>query len=116
MAYKISQSKKRRVALNRRANGTFGPWKGGKTKAQLKKKKNPFKGIAIHIGKEFVKQHGHKARVGSICRFKKLDGSFHRQAEWYVKTKHGWRKTRTRQRKPTRSQIINILKISRKGQ
>jgi len=116
MAYKISQSKKRRKALNRRADGTFGAWKGGKTKAQLKKKRNPFKGIAIHIGKEFVRQHGRKARVGSICRFKKSDGSFHKQAEWYVKTKYGWRKTRTRQRKPTRPQIARILKISRKGQ
>jgi len=116
MAYKISQSKKRRASLNRRPDGTFGPWKGGKSKAQLKKKSNPFKGIAIHIGKEFVRQNRRKAKVGSICRFKKMDGSFHRQAEWYVKTKHGWRKSRTRQRKPKRSQIVNILKISRKGQ
>jgi len=115
MAYKISQSKKRRSALNRRPDGTFGPWKGGKTKARLKKKSNPFKGIAIHIGKEFAKQHGRRARVGSIVRFRKSDGSFHRQAEWYVKTKNGWRKTRTRQRKPTRAQLTRILKISRKG-
>jgi len=116
MAYKISRSKKRRSSLNRRSNGTFAPWRGGKTKAQLKKKRNPFQGIAIHIGKEFVKQHGRKAKVGSICRFKKSDGTFHKQAEWYVKTKSGWRKSRTRQRKPTRTQIARILKISRKGQ
>ena len=116
MAYKISQSKKRRSALNRRPDGTFGPWRGGKTKAQLKKKRNPFQGIAIHIGKEFARQHGRTARIGSICRFKKSDGSFHKQAEWYIKTPHGWRKSRTRQRKPTRDQIVKILKISRKGQ
>jgi len=69
---------KRKRALNRRANGTFGPWKGGKTKSQLKKKENTFQGIAIHIGKEFKKQHGRKAKVGEVVRTKRQDGEYHK--------------------------------------
>lgn len=115
MAGKIRGSAKRARALNRRKDGTFGPWKGGLKKSQLKKKSNTFQGIAVHIGKEFKRQRGRVAQVGEAVRFKKSDGSYHKQAEWYVKTKFGWRKARTGQRKPTQSQITNILKISRKG-
>jgi len=115
MTGKIKAGSKRARAMNRRANGTFGPWKGGLKKSQLKKKKNRFHGIAIHLGKEFKKQHRRLARIGDIVRFKKSDGTYHKQAEWYVKTKFGWRKARTGQARPSENQIITVLKTSRKG-
>ena len=48
--------------LTRRKNGTFKVWKGGKKKSELKKKRNSFQGIAIHIGYQFKKQNGRKAK------------------------------------------------------
>lgn len=115
MPGKIKPGSKRARAMNRRADGTFGPWKGGLKKSQLKKKKNTFRGIAVHVGKEFKRQRGKVAKVGDIVRFKKSDGTYHKQAEWYVKTKFGWRKARTGQARPSAKQIITVLKTSRKG-
>ena len=83
---------KRESRLIRGADGKFKEWTGGKTKAQLKKKENTFQGIAIHIGKEFKKQYGRVAKVGDCVRFKTKDGSYHKQAFWYIRTKFGWRK------------------------
>jgi len=83
---------KRESRLIRNEDGTFKKWTGGKTKAQLKKKQNNYQGIAVHIGKEFVKQNKRIARIGDCVRFKTKDGSYHEQAFWYVKTKFGWRK------------------------
>lgn len=106
-------TKKRRRACVRDRKGRFKLWRGGRTKAQLKKKKNTFQGIAVHIGKEYVRQHGRPARVGAIVRKKKSDGSFHRGAFWYVKTPNGWRKAG--QRKPSRAKIRALCRRSRKG-
>ena len=111
----IKPGSKRARAMTRRPDGTFGPWKGGQRKGQLKKKANTFHGIAVHIGKEFKRQHGRPAKVGDIVRFKRSDGTYHKQAEWYVKTKFGWRKSRTGQKRPGAGQIRKILTISRKG-
>ena len=115
MPGKIKAGSKRAKSMQRRADGTFGPWKGGLKKSQLKKKENTFQGIAVHIGKEFKKQHNKIAKVGNVVRFKKLDGTYHLQAEWYIKTKFGWRKTRTGQRKPNDYEAKQVLKTSRKG-
>ncbi len=104
---------KRQRACMRRRDGTFKKWRGGRTKAQLKKKRNTFQGIAVHIGKEYVRQHGRPARVGAIVRKKKLDGSYHRGAFWYVRTPNGWRKSGPR--KPTRAKIRALCRRSRKG-
>lgn len=106
---------KRKKHLNRRKNGTFGPWKGGKKKSQLKKKRNSFQGISIHLGKEFKRQHGRTMKPGDIVRTKKKDGTYHKQAEWYVKTPHGMRKSRTQFKRPTKAQIKNVIKNSRPG-
>lgn len=115
MPGQIKAGSKRAKSMNRRANGTFGPWKGGLKKSQLKKKENTFQGIAVHIGKEFKRQRGRVAKVGDIVRFKKLDGTYHKQAEWYVKTKFGWRKSRTGQTRPNHWGITAVLNSSRKG-
>jgi len=115
MPGKIKAGSKLAKSMNRRADGTFGPWKGGLKKSELKKKENTFQGIAVHIGKEYKRQWGKVAKVGNVVRFKKLDGTFHKQAEWYVKTKFGWRKSRTGQTIPNWRQIQTVLKTSRKG-
>ncbi len=104
---------KRARRLKRRADGTFKTWTGGRTKSELKKKQNNFQGIAIHIGKEYRRQHGRVGKVGAIVRRKKADGSYHRGAFWYVRTKHGWRKSGPS--KPTRARIRRICKTARKG-
>lgn len=103
---------KRAARCRRRADGTFREWTGGKTKAELKKKENTAHGIRVHIGKEFVRQHGRTARVGECVRFKTKDGTYHEQADWYVRTPHGWRDTGSN-RKPTRTQIKRICDRAR---
>ncbi len=110
---KLTKARKRK--LTRRADGTFKSWKGGKSKGQLKKKKNTFQGIATHIGLEYKRQHGRVAKVGDIVRTRKLDGSFHKGAFYYIKTRNGWRKSPTATRKPTKAQIRRVDKNSRKG-
>ncbi len=82
----------RKKACIRNSDGTFKRWKGGKKKSELKKKENLVKGIKIHIGKEFVRQHKRIAKVGDIVRTKKSDGTFHKGAFWYIRTKKGWRR------------------------
>jgi len=66
--YSPAWTKKRQKAVVRRKDGTFKVWKGGKRKQDLKKKRNNFHGIAIHLGKEFSRQHGRPAKVGEIVR------------------------------------------------
>ena len=107
-------TKARQRAAVRRADGTFKKWRGGKTKAQLKKKRNTFQGIAVHIGKEFRRQRGRRARIGDIVRKKNKDGSYHRGADWYVKTKHGWRDTGSPIR-PSAAKIKRLCARARKG-
>lgn len=107
-------TKKRKRACIRRADGTFKKWRGGRTKSQLKKKRNTYQGIAVHIGKEFFRQRRRRARTGDIVRKKKKDGSYHRGADWYVKTKYGWRDSGS-PIKPTRAKIRRICARSRKG-
>lgn len=97
---------KRKAALNRGPDGRFKAWRGGQKKADIKKKNNTFQGIKVHIGKEFKRQHGRKAGIGSIVRTKKSDGSYHKQAYWYIKTVKGWR--RTTQRKPSKAMIKRV--------
>jgi len=99
-------TKKRRRALKRNPDGTFKEWKGGRKKSELKKKSNTFQGIKVHIGKEFKRQHGRKAGLGSIVRTKKKDGNYHKGAFWYIKTKKGWR--RLGERKPSKALIKRV--------
>ncbi len=103
----------REKALNRRPDGTFDEWKGGRKLKDLKKKQNNFQGIAIHIGKEFNRQNKRNATTGEIVRTRKKDGSFHRGAEWYIKTGKGWRKFGPK--KPNKTQIKIFNEVSRKG-
>ena len=100
----MTLSRKRK--LTRRSDGTFQNWMGGKTKDQLKKKQNNFQGIAIHIGKEFTKQNNKTAQTGDTVRFKTLSGKHHKQAEWYVKTKYGWRKHGPA--KPSKTYLVKV--------
>ncbi|RKY11461.1 MAG: hypothetical protein DRP65_04160 [Planctomycetota bacterium] len=105
---------KRRRACVRDSKGRFKKWRGGRTKAELKKKRNSFQGIAVHIGKEYRRQRGRPAKVGAIVRTKRKDGGYHKGAMWYVKTKYGWRKTGSTTR-PSKATINRICKRARAG-
>jgi len=108
-------TQKRQRACVRGKDGRFVRWKGGRTKSQLKKKENTFHGIAVHIGREFIRQRGRTARVGETVRTKTKSGSYHKQAMWYVRTPHGWRRTGST-RRPTVAQIEALCKRARRGQ
>ena len=103
-------------ALTRDAKGHFKKWKpaAGKKKdtSRNAKKGNDFHGIKTHIGKEFERQKGRVAKVGDIVRTKKTDGTYHKGAFWYIKTRKGWR--RFGLKKPTRAQIIKAAVIGLK--
>jgi len=105
-------SEKRRRLVRRRPDGTFKEWPGGKRKSQLKKKRNTAHGIRTHIGKEFIRQHGRRAKVGECVRTKTKSGRYHKQADWYVRTPHGWRDTGS-QRKPGPSEIRRLCQRAR---
>lgn len=94
-------------------DGKFRNWIGGYRKQDLKKQVNNFQGIATHIGKEFVRQTGRVAKIGDIVRKKKSDGTYHKGAYWYVRTRFGWR--RAGMKRPTAAEIKEILKKARKG-
>jgi len=106
---------KRASKCVRNSDGTFRKWIGGKTKSQLHKQENNYQGIAIHIGKEFKRQHGRPAKVGEMVRFKIKSGAYHKQAFWYIRTENGWRKSVTETRKPTVAEIRKQSMKSRKG-
>ena len=108
-------TRKRKKAMNRRADGTFGPWTGGKTKRQLKKPRQSQQGISIHIAAQFKKQRGRRAKVGDIVRTKRLDGKYHKGAYWYIKTHNGWRVSPTHTMKPSKAQIRKVDAASKPG-
>lgn len=73
-----------------------------------------FHGIKTHIGKEFERQKGRVAKIGDIVRTKKSDGTYHKGAFWYIKTRKGWRKFGLK--KPTKSQIVKACVVGLKLQ
>lgn len=84
-------TKKRAAVLKRDSKGRFQEWLGGYDHKDLKKSRNTQHGIQVHIGKEYVKQYGKAAGIGAVVRKRNLDGSYNKGAEWYVKTRYGWR-------------------------
>lgn len=96
--------------LIRNKNGTFRQWIGGITKGKY----TSFHGTMVHIGKEFTRQNNRPSGVGDVVRKKNKDGSYNKNAEWYVKTVYGWRRARTKN-KPTKAQISKINRLSRPG-
>ena len=79
------------------------------------REKTTYHAMMIKFGKEFSKQHGHAAKVGDIVRHKNGDGSYNKGSIWQIKTKHGWRRSVTKYRKPTAAEIRKQMKNSRKG-
>jgi hypothetical protein len=96
----------------RRKDGTFRGWKGGRTKAQMKKQRNSVHGTRIHIGHWFGKWAERKPQVGDFFRMRLADGTYHAGATIYGYTPHGWRDTGSR-RKPTPAQIARLCERSR---
>lgn len=111
----VKWNRERAKKLIRRPDGTFKRWKGGKTKAELPKKQNLQHGIGTHIGQTFKAQRGRKAKTGDIHRTKNKDGTYNEHAVWYVKTAHGWRKSPTGRRRPSKAEVARICAASRKG-
>jgi len=108
-------TRERQRAVIRRKDGTFKEWKGGRALKDMKKQQNNFHGIASHIGREFVRQHGRPAKLGDIVRTRRKDGEYHKGASWYIKTPNGLRKSPTGTRKPSRKVIETVIRDSRKG-
>lgn len=103
-------TRSRARALTRDAKGRFKRWKPpAGEKKDTSRKTGDFHGIKTHIGKEFEKQRGRVAKLGDIVRTKKADGTYHRGAFWYIKTRRGWR--RFGLKKPTRAQIIKACVV-----
>ncbi len=106
----------RRAKLaRRRPDGTFLPWPGGRTKASLPKKEQTFHGIAVHLSAAFEAEHGRPPRVGDVHRTRKRDGTYHELAWWYIKTRHGWRKSPTGTRRPSAAVVRQVMFSSRPG-
>jgi hypothetical protein len=76
-------------------------------------KKSELRAKMVKIGKEYKRQHGQVAEVGDIVRRKNRDGSYDKGSIWYV-TKHGWRRSPSKKRKPSKSQIKRICHESKK--
>lgn len=108
-------NKKRAARVRRRPDGAIKEWTGGRTLSTLPKQRNDFQGIATHIGELFAREHGRPARVGDLHRTRTTSGQYHKQAAWYVMTKHGWRKSPTKTRKPTPDEINALLSSARPG-
>ncbi len=69
-------------------------------------------GIRVHIGMEFSRQHGRRARVGDVVRKKRKGGKYHKQAAWYVRTRYGWRDSGST-RRPTAAEVRGICQRAR---
>lgn len=108
-------SARRAKLARRRPDGTFRAWPGGARKADLAKKENTFHGIAAHLTQAFTAEHGRPPKVGDLHRTKTRDGRYHKQAWWYVRTVHGWRKSPTGTRKPTPVEVRRVMYSSRAG-
>lgn len=95
---------KRKRRCVRDSKGRFKKWMGGKTRAQDPRDSSR-KGMNIHLTADFKKVKGRAPRVGDVHRCVNKDGSYHAQAFWYIRTEHGWRRSKTEQRKPTAAQV-----------
>lgn len=93
--------------VTRNKNGTIRNFKGGEN--------TTWHSHLVSLGKEFVRQKGRKAKTGDIVRQKNKDGSYNKGSPWQIRTPHGWRKSKTGKRKPTKSQINSQMKSSRPG-
>lgn len=106
---------KRAARARRRPDGTFIEWTGGRTLASLPKQRNDYQGIATHIGELFAREHGRKPRPGDLHRTRTKDGSYNKQAAWYIYTPHGWRKSPTKTTRPSDRTVAQVLAASRPG-
>jgi len=93
--------------VTRNKNGTIRNFKGGEN--------TTWHSALVKIGKEFKKQFGRSAKPGDIVRHKNQNGTYNKGSPWQIRTPHGWRKSKTGMRKPTKSQINNQIKSSRPG-
>lgn len=105
----------REKKLIRGPDGKFRDWIGGYELEDLEDKEQNYHGIQTHIGIQFKNQTGRKAKIGDITRDKNKDGSYHKGASWYIKTRHGWRKSPTGTRKPSRKVINRVNRNAREG-
>ena len=79
-----------------------------KAVSKSKRRQSKHHAMMVRIGREFKRQNGKAAEPGDIVRRKKLDGSYDKGAFWYIRTPNGWRKSPSKKRKPTKSQIKRV--------
>jgi hypothetical protein len=96
----------------RNPDGTFRNWIGGSDVSQSNRNSSAH-GIKVHIGKEFSRQKGRTAKTGDIVRTKTQDGTYNKQASWYIRTKNGWRESPTKTSKPSEATIKRVNEKSR---
>lgn len=101
--------------VRRRADGTFLPWRGGRSLSTIRAQRQSFQGIAAHIGAGYRAQHGRPAKTGDLFRWRTSDGSYHRQAFWYIKTRHGWRRSPTGTAKPSPAVVRQVCANAKPG-
>ena len=97
----------RKMRVTRNKNGSYKNFPGGED--------TTYHGAMIKFGKEFKRQHGRVAKPGDAVRRKNKDGSYNKGSIWQIRTPNGWRRSPTKYKKPTKSQINQLCKKSRKG-
>ena len=109
----LSLTPERKAKLVRsKKTGRIIRWKGGHTLATYSKKRNSKHGTRVHIGRQWSAQHSRRPRVGDVVRTKNKDGTYNRQAVWYVYTRYGWRDSGSHS-KPSASTIKAICSRAR---
>jgi len=96
----------------RDSKGPFKIWLSGKTRAQDPRDSSR-KGLYKHLTSDFKKLKGRDPKVGEIHRCIDKDGSYCTQVFCYIRTPHGWRRSKTEQRKPTPAQVKAQMSRSR---
>ena len=99
---------------HKKYKNTDARYRGTSNKSTLGKQFN-YRALMVKTGKEYKRQHGRAAETGDIVRRKNLDGSYNKGSIWYIKTAHGWRRSPSKKRKPTKSQIKRVCQDSKKG-
>jgi len=93
--------------VTRNKNGSIRNFKGGENTTWHRH--------LIKIGLEFKKQFGRSPKVGDVVRRKTKSGRYNKGSTWQIRTRYGWRKSKTYKTRPSINQIKSQLRSSRPG-
>jgi rubredoxin len=97
--------KKNKLVENRNPDGSFNDLPGGHSQKYM---------LMVKMGKEFKRQNGRAPKTGDILRKKNQDGSYNKGSMWHILTLHGWKRSPSKKRKPTESQIRRVCQNSKR--